>query len=54
LFKTKLPQGPKAKPQRKKDKVRMTLSAPPNYQQEAKEIPLYGDIREDLQRSLKG
>jgi hypothetical protein len=22
----------------------MALSAPPNYQQEAKEIPLYGDI----------
>jgi hypothetical protein len=40
--KTKLPPGPKAKPQR--EKVRMALSAPPNYQQEAKEIPLYGDI----------
>jgi hypothetical protein len=42
--KTELPPGPKAKLQRKKDKVRMALSAPPNYQQEAKEIPLYGDI----------
>jgi hypothetical protein len=40
--KTELPPGPKAKPQR--DKVRMALSAPPNYQQEAKEIPLYGNI----------
>jgi hypothetical protein len=42
--KTELPPGPKAKHQREKDKVRMALSAPPNYQQEAKEIPLYGDI----------
>jgi hypothetical protein len=42
--KTKLPPGPKAKPQREKDKVRMALSALPNYQQEVKEIPLYGDI----------
>jgi hypothetical protein len=39
--KTKLPPGPKAKPQKEKDKMRMALSAPSNYQQEAKEIPLY-------------
>jgi hypothetical protein len=54
--KTELPPGPKAKPQRKKDKVRMALSAPPNYQQEAKEIPLYGDIdsEEETPRDLPG
>jgi hypothetical protein len=39
--KTELPPEPKTKPQRKRDKVRMALSAPLNYQQEAKEIPLY-------------
>jgi hypothetical protein len=37
--KTELPE-PKERPQRKRDKVRMVLSAPPDYQQEAKEIPL--------------
>jgi hypothetical protein len=42
--KTELPPRPKANPQREKDKVRMALSAPPNYQQEVKEIPLYRDI----------
>jgi hypothetical protein len=42
--KTKLPPGPKAKPQKEKDKVRMALSAPLNYQQKAMEIPLCGDI----------
>jgi hypothetical protein len=42
--KTELPPGHKAKPQREKDKVRMALSDPPNYQQEAKEIPLYRNI----------
>jgi hypothetical protein len=42
--KTKLPPGPKAKPQKEKDKVRIALSAPPNYQQEAKKNPLYRDI----------
>jgi hypothetical protein len=41
--KTELPPGPKAKPQREKDKVR----TPPNYQQEVKEIPLYGDINSE-------
>jgi hypothetical protein len=42
--KTELPPGPNAKPQREEDKMKMALSAPPNYQQEAKELPLYGDI----------
>jgi hypothetical protein len=54
--KTELPPGPKAKLQRKKDKVRMALSAPPNYQQGTKEIPLYGDIdsEEETSRDLPG
>jgi hypothetical protein len=42
--KTELSPRPKAKPQREKDKVKMALSAPLNYQQEAKVISLYGDM----------
>ena len=37
-----LPPEPKrAKPYERKEKVRMALSAPPNYQEELEEVPLY-------------
>jgi hypothetical protein len=51
-----LPPKPQAKCQEKGDKVRMALSAPPNYQKETREIPLYGDkeSEEEVPLSLSG